>query len=537
MSELERLQDEFFAFWWAAHPITATSVGIHTHDTELDRYDAASLDERARRYREYAHAFERLTPRDAAEALDRRLILNQLHWQLVELEHIRGHRRNPVVYLEPVLTTLFLMAVREYAPAQERARAAAARLGALPALLDDSRENLTEAAPILVRTAAAVARSGLALLEGALPLQLGRALEDDPHEFARWENALRGAETALVEYADWLEHELAPRAAGDYAVGREAFQGRLRYLHGLTDSADELCAFGEALQRETEAALEQLARELGSRGDWRALVESAKAEHPPATRLIEAYAEEVVRARAFVEERELASLPAGEELEVTATPEYLRPLIPYAAYQSPAAHEVEQKGFFFVTPPSAQADPALRDHSVHGIPVTALHEAYPGHHLQLTRANRAATEAQRVFWTPVFAEGWALYCEEMMWEQGFYTDPRQRLLQLKDLLWRACRVVLDVGLHTRGWSPERAVEYLVRVAGLERANAEVEVRRYCSEPTQPLSYAVGKREILRLRERFRARAGSSFRLRDFHDRLLSWGTIPPGLVAHGLGLS
>jgi len=124
-----------------------------------------------------------------------------------------------------------------------------------------------------------------------------------------------------------------------------------------------------------------------------------------------------------------------------------------------------------------------------------------------------------------------------MWEQGFYADPRERLLQLQNLLWRACRVVVDVGLHARGWSTDRAVAYLVEEAGLERFHAEIEVRRYCAEPTQPLSYAVGKRELLRLRERFRARQGEAFELRDFHDRVLSWGTIPPSLIARALGLA
>ena len=121
-----------------------------------------------------------------------------------------------------------------------------------------------------------------------------------------------------------------------------------------------------------------------------------------------------------------------------------------------------------------------------------------------------------------------------MWEEGYYTDPRVRLLQLKDLLWRACRVIVDVGLHTEGWTPEQAVDYLVHEAGLERSNAEIEVRRYCAEPTQPLSYAVGKREVLSLRDRYRERAGTNFRLRDFHDELLSWGTVPPTLIARAM---
>ncbi|HEX7117604.1 MAG TPA: DUF885 domain-containing protein [Longimicrobiales bacterium] len=536
---LTDLLDEFFAFWWEANPTHATAVGIHTHDGELERTDAATLDERARHFRTYLQAFERSTPADAGEWIDRELVLDRIRWELYALDHVRPHRRDPLVYLEGAFGALYHMAVRDYAPAAERALRAAERLQALHGALDQARENLTprEAAPLLVRTAAAVARSGLVLLDSLLPVHLGKALEDDEQQFARWENARRGAGDALVAFARWLDEELGPQAAGSFAIGREAWETRVRYEHGLHYTAEEILTYGERLKRRTEQALDEVARELGGRS-WREIADALKGEHPAADELIDAYATEMARARAFVEERELVTIPGDESLRVTATPEFLRPLIPYAAYQPPAVHEVDQTGLFYVTPPEADdAEERLRDHSRHGIPVTALHEAYPGHHLQLLRSNDASSEPRRVFFTSVFAEGWALYCEELMWEQGFYTDPRQRLLQLKDLLWRACRVVVDVGLHVHGWTAEQAVDYMVAEAGLERSNAEIEVRRYCASPTQPMSYAVGKREILRLRDRYCARAGNGFRLRDFHDRLLAWGTIPPPMIARALGLA
>jgi uncharacterized protein (DUF885 family) len=537
MAELDRLLEEFFAFWWRTHPTYATAVGLHEYDGELERYDAASLAERARHLREYLERFRRYAPRTPAEALDVELVRSQLAWELYEHEEVRLLERNPLHYIEGPLNALYLCAVREYAPAEERARRAAERLRALPRVLEEARENLRAAAPELAETAAQVARSGLGLIEQLLPLHLGRALEDDVAQFTEWENARRGAEAALVAYARWLEEELAPRATGNFALGRVAFETRLRYAHGLSDTAESLAAYGEALKRETERELDAIAAGLdGRRRGWREVYERLREDHPPAGELLAAYRDAVTRAREFVLEHELATLPAGEALDVVATPEYLRPLIPYAAYQPPAAHEAEQRGLFFVTIPAPDAEPILREHSVYGIPITALHEAYPGHHLQLSRANRADTEPRRVFWTPVFAEGWALYCEELMWEQGFYADPRQRLFQLRDLLWRACRVVVDVGLHAGGWRPERAREYLVREAALEPQSAEAEVRRYCAEATQPMSYAVGKREILRLRELYRARAGTAFRLGDFHDRLLQWGTIPPSLIARVMGL-
>lgn len=534
MAELGPLLDEFMSYWWRTHPTLATGAGIHTHDGELERYDVASLADISRQSRAYLAEFERVAPASVGEELDRELVMDQLRWQIYELEEVGLHRRNPALYLEAPLSALYLMAIRDYAPAAERARRATERMIALTETLDEAKANLTQVSPVFASTAAAMARSGLALFQGVLSLNLGAALKDDLAEFARWDNALRGAEAALLSFAGWLEEEVAPRATHDFALGREAFQTQLRLLHGLTYTVDELLEYGEGLKRETEAALDDIASEMDNGRSWRELVEALKDDHPPADALIEAYSTEMQRARQFVEDHGLVSIPSGESLEVTATPEFLRPIIPYAAYIRPAPFEVDQRGLFFVTPPGEEDEGALRDHPRCGIPVTALHEAYPGHHLQLTRANRAQSAPRRVFWTPVFAEGWALYCEELMWESGFYSSPGERLLQLKDLLWRACRIVVDIGLHTGGWSTDQAITYLVREAGLEPVNAAAEVRRYCAEPTYPLSYAVGKREIMRLRDRWRARHGPDAPLRDFHDHLLAWGTIPPPLVARAM---
>jgi uncharacterized protein (DUF885 family) len=141
-----------------------------------------------------------------------------------------------------------------------------------------------------------------------------------------------------------------------------------------------------------------------------------------------------------------------------------------------------------------------------------------------------------LFTAPTMAEGWALYCEEMMHEQGFFADERVRLLQLRDQLWRACRVIVDVGLHTGKMSFNDAVSFLVRKAKLERGIAAAEVRRYCENPTQPMSYVVGKLLIHELREDYRADRGEAFSLRQFHDDLLSHGTIPIALVREEMGV-
>jgi uncharacterized protein (DUF885 family) len=409
----------------------------------------------------------------------------------------------------------------------------------VPRLLAEARANLSHgsverASPrILTESAVEVVKGGQAFFAEVVP-----RLAEETRSDALAADLLRANGAALAafgEYLDWLRTVHLPRSTGRFAIGRDLFDLKLRAEHGLPYDADQLAAIGREAMEQAERDLAALARTIDPDRTWVEQVTALKAEHPAEDGLLAAYSAEVARARAFVVAERLATLADGERLEVIETPVFERPLIPYAAMLPPAPFDEDQTSLFYVTPVDPSLPPAARaeqleGHATFSIPVTALHEAYPGHHLQLSRANRIASRVRRVYSTPVFVEGWALYCEEMMYEAGFYPDPRVRLFQLKDLLWRACRVVIDVGLHCAGMTPETAVDILVSRAHLERHNAEAEVRRYCASPTQPMSYLIGRREILGLRDTYRARAGKHFTLGDFHDALLGYGGIPIGLI-------
>jgi uncharacterized protein (DUF885 family) len=228
------------------------------------------------------------------------------------------------------------------------------------------------------------------------------------------------------------------------------------------------------------------------------------------------------------------TIPPDEKLTILDTPVFERSIIPYAAYLPPGPFEDLQEGMFYVTPVDENAsreqrEEQLQGHNLAALPVTALHEAYPGHHLQLVRANENPSVIRKLHESSLFAEGWALYCEEMMYRQGFYSNDETRLYQLKDSLWRAARVVIDVSLHTGAMSFDQAVDFLVEQAMLERTNAIAEVKRYTMTPTQPMSYSVGKKEIMDILRSAR-QVKADIELKEFHDLLLSSGTIPPAAV-------
>jgi uncharacterized protein (DUF885 family) len=370
--------------------------------------------------------------------------------------------------------------------------------------------------------------------------QVARSLlESFPAERERIEHAAGRARIGFAQYQDFLDRDLESKVGGSFAIGERWMNYKLEREHLLGMDCKALAALGEEQVARTREALVAEAKRIDPARTWQDLVGDAKARHPEALKVKDAYQAETDRARRFVIEKRVAPLPAGEKLEVIDTPVFERAVIPYAAYLPPGPFDEDQTGFFYVTPIDGtrrkeEQQQQLEGHNYAGLALTTAHEAYPGHHLQLCHANRAGSRLRRLADSPLLAEGWALYCEELMHTLGFYVDPLTRLYQLKDLLWRACRVVLDVGLHTGTFTYMQAVDYLREQAMVERVNALAEIKRYTLTPTQPMSYLVGKLEIQALRADAERRLGRRFDLHDFHAALLARGTMPPALVKQEL---
>ncbi|MFL5510973.1 MAG: DUF885 domain-containing protein, partial [Gemmatimonadales bacterium] len=345
---------------------------------------------------------------------------------------------------------------------------------------------------------------------------------------------------ALVEFGTALRDRIEPASDPQaFAVGEQQFSRRLQHEHALMPGPGELWRYGQRLQEETTQELATLARQLDGR-PWREVIEKLQAESPPPGELLSVYRSEVERACRFLTERGLLTVPKSG-VDVVPTPAYLAGLVPFAAYEPPPIYLDQHRGRFYVTEPNPELAPAalaqqLRGHCRHALPVMVAHEVYPGHHLHLVTQQGLASEVRRHVWSPIMVEGWALYCEQLMEEAGYYQTTETRLFRLVNLLWRAIRVVLDVGLHTRGMSPAQATDYMVEHLPIERANAEAEVRRYCAWPTYQLSYAVGRRELLSLRQSYQQQAERGGNLRHFHDDLMQYGGLPVSLARWGMEL-
>jgi uncharacterized protein (DUF885 family) len=251
-----------------------------------------------------------------------------------------------------------------------------------------------------------------------------------------------------------------------------------------------------------------------------------KNDHPPTfADALEAYRDAISRARRFVVEHDLASLPQQDTLRVAETPSFVRHLIPFAAYYRPARFDADPVGTYIVTPPES-AD-MFREHNYASISNTSVHEAYPGHHHQLAGALGNPSLVRSLDLSAAeFDEGWAFYCERMMKDAGFDDTPAHRYIQHTDAIWRAVRIILDVRLHRGDIGFADAVDYLVERTGFERPAALAEVKRYTSTPTYQLSYLYGRHMIEQLRDRVQRRMGPAFNLKFFHDTLIFGGSMP-----------
>jgi uncharacterized protein (DUF885 family) len=514
---------------WQLDPVAATQAGVGLHDARLGEFSRPRVRQALAALKAMAAAFEECEAATLAEEVEQTAVLNDLRTEISRFEREKPHQRNPEFHLSHLFDGLFALLLRRDGPLEARGRALAGRLNDTPRFLGDARVTLGRPARVFTETALAVAAGGRALFDEAIPAFAAGLPEADR---AATLEALDAARAAMDDFTAFVSGELLDRSDAGFAIGRKQFDFRLHYEHALRETAPELLRFGEVLVAELEAELAQRAEAMAPGVPWRALVRRLREEHPAREDLVGAYADAMERALQFVRERGLVTVPDGP-LEVIATPSFMQPLIPFAAYDPPGAFAAARTGWFYVSVPE---DARLREHSVHELAITALHEGYPGHHLHYLAAQAQASPVRRVVWTPLTVEGWALYCEDLMGAEGFYA-PEEAFFQRLHLLWRAVRVVLDVRLHTAGMTVAQAVRYMTDVLDLTKESAEAEVRRYCCYPGRALCYAVGRRELTRLRDDWCRRAGASFSLRRFHDEVLSYGGLPVSLMRWGMGLS
>lgn len=532
--------EEMVGWFLEQMPVMATYMGVHNYDHLLGDFNIKNFEAFLGKAKEYLEELERLDSRDwsVEGKVDHTLVIHFLKGMIMEQEDRALHRRNPGFYLENILEGIFSLVIKDFAPLEKRFQSLWQRVAETPRVLKEARRNIQpEDVPVVwAEVALEQARMVPHLFRELLPSMAG----EFPALKEKLEEAGEKAEEACRSFIAYLEEEVLPVAAGEFAAGEAHFNALLKERHMVSYDAEELLEAGWRLFNETRVQIESMGREIDPALTADEIIERDKEDHPAAHELLPAYRRAMEGAKSFTIEQGIASIPAGEILQIIETPEYLRLIIPYAAYVPPGIFEDKLEGYFMVTPPDKNASHQEQKEKLKGqpyskIPVTALHEAYPGHHLQLAWSAREGSVARKLGMTlsTMFIEGWAFYCEELMEELGFIDTKAQKLGRLTDQLWRAARIILDVSLHCRGMGIQDAVDFLVKRCGLQPVDALAEVRRYTSYPTQPQSYLMGKLEILKIIDEYRKHfTGRS--MREMHDDILACGSLPPKLLCQQL---
>ena len=529
MSKFAEFCAGYFKKYFDLHPTDAIYYGIEGYDHLLNDYSDKSYKAEKILVQESLRKLRQIVTTDLTpdEAIDYSLLEGRLIIQQYEQAKEDYRLKQPDTYSS--IDAIYILTVRA---TNDLAGNLISRLNRTPALIQQGITNLNrkEANPPKLWTENALegAKGGVAFLDSLPEHPKVQSEVKDP---AALQNAVEKAKSAINDFANFLEIHLLPRSNASYAVGEEHFNLLLKKKHFLDHDAQSLLALGENLFAKTKQELEALAEELAPGEGVEAVARGIQENHPSIEQILSVYDKAMTAARDFVREKRLVSFPAKEELHVVHTPVFRRHEIPFAAYLSPSPKDPDQVGYYYVTP--VTDDELLREHNWVGLENTSVHESYPGHHLQFSIANctpAASTLPRLMNESSVFYEGWALYCEQLMQEQGFLKSKEHRFVMLKDRLWRALRIIIDVKTQTGKMSYDEAADLMVRELHFPREQACGDLNWYSQSPSVPMGYALGWSIINRLRGQEQKRLGSKFSLCEFHDKLLSAGSISLPLV-------
>ncbi len=527
----DRAAKEVFDLFMERHPPFATYLGIHTYDHLLGHTSRAFVEEEIALTRKWRDRFAAFDPDELSggRPLDRDLALYVTDLELFQMEEVR-HWESIPHGAEGVGAALFALFTREFAPLEDRMRSITGRMEGVPRYLEEVRTRISRPVRLWTEMELEASQGTPAFLEVIQAAAEGKISGD---AFKALKTAKEEAQQALSAYQTWLKEEVLPGASEDHILGEERLAKWIA-LRKLGYDPDEIRALGVRYFEDSKAELAEVAKAIDPEASVEEVKERVKGAHPATfEEVLEAVRDAVREAREFVARNRLATLPPAEKLHVVETPTFIRPVIPFAALFGAAKFDDVQEGVYIVTPPS-NGDELLKEHSYPGIINTAVHEGYPGHHLQLAAANLHPSFLRTFGGAVETVEGWAHYCEDMMYEAGFHASPELRVIQLLDVIWRAARIIIDVDLHSGRMTFDEAVEMLVREAGMEKPSAVAEVKRYTQYPTYQLSYLLGKHLIRQLRREVEERMGERFNLGFFHDTILYAGSIPYFLLRQAM---
>jgi uncharacterized protein (DUF885 family) len=551
-ARFEALSARYVGEFGRYSPVSATALGDHRFDGDLDDLDAAG---RARALEWNKALLADLKGLERASLsrenqVDAAVLENQLRFSIWTEEKYRDWSWDPMLYTQLAGQALYGLLARDYAPLPERLHALTSRLERLPRLLEQERANLVPARVPAINAETAVKQNPgiLSLVDELVVPNIGQLPEA---EQARLKAAIEAARAAVKVHQKWLESDLVPNAKGDFRIGKELYDEKLAFALMSPLSRQDIRARAEAAVVQTRSQMYQVARKaLAGRTDAPAMPDNpgpakqqavivaalalANAQHPARDGVVDYARKTLVEATDFVRARNFVSMPA-EPLEIILMPEFQRG-VAVAYCDSPGPLDKGQRTFYAVSPiPSdwtqAQVDSFLREYNDRSIANLTIHEAMPGHYLQIAHSNRYPSVLRAMLGSGSFIEGWAVYAERVMRAQGFRGgDPLMQLVQLKWYLRAVTNSIMDSAIHVDGMTRDEAMKLMTETGFQEEREAAGKWVRAQLTSTQLSTYFVGYQEHADMRAEAERRLGARFDLKAYHDQALSYGSPPVRFV-------
>ena len=546
-AEYESVAEEYIKTYLAAHPLHGTALGLHEYDGKITDYSRLALDaelSRLRRFDDRLVKFDpsKLSPR---QSIDLRILQAAVKRDLFELQEMSSFERNPMVYARAADVNVYIK--RNFAPLEDRVRSLVAVESQIPNILIAARTNLNEKLPKpFVELAVQIARGSADFLKKDLVAAVS-GLKDEQVRSA-FQEANRKAASALNDYAAWLERERLPKASLDFALGEEKFRRFLAQTELVDFPPQKILEIGMAQLKAEQDAFAEAAKKIDPNKSPIEVFKQIQSDHPTPDKLIPDVAKDLDKIRKYVLSRHVVGIPSDVRAKVKETPQYLR-ATSFASMDTPGPFEKRAtEAYYYVTPtepnwPEKQKQEWLTAFNYYTSDVVSIHEAYPGHYVQFLHLNASpATKVEKIFGSYAFVEGWAHYCEKMMLDEGFGSPTSQtpsddevkraakyRMAQADEALLRLCRLCVSIKMHTRNMSIDEATKFFQDNCYYEEKPARHEAMRGTFDPGY-LNYTLGKLQILKLRDDYKAQQGDEFSLQKFHNELLNHGMPPIRLL-------
>jgi len=563
------LSDRFMKDSLALSPTSASQAGYHKHvdaktgktielDALLDDLSLESMAAQRTFYEQWRERFRNETPvssLDAQDAADWQLIDDQIGLNLLEFEKIQNYRHNPTVAVELIGNALFLPLTQDYASRDIRVGHVLSRVSAIPLLLTQVKQYLSDADPIFISTAVQENDGNIDLIENTIAAEIpaGSPLR------AQYDKVAPAAIAALKDFSLWLQNDLAKRPAHrTWRLGKELYDQKFKLVMETDVTPEQVLADAEAGLQSVRAEMLQLAlpmhkpmypdhgdhSELGVHERQNLIITEVlhkiSDEHPRPEDLQKAIEADLESIKQFIREKKIVSLGTRDNLKVIPTPMFERGIYSVAGFHSAPPLEPQAEAEYWVTPidpkmPPDKAESKLREYNNYTLEWLSIHEALPGHYVQFEHLNNIQPERRRLlrslFANGAYVEGWAEYIAQVMMDEGFLNnDPRFRMVMRKIRLRLLANTILDVKMQTMGMTDDQAMDLMTKDAFQTQAEAEGKLVRAKLSSTQLPTYYVGLREWLALRKKYQAAAGKNFDMLKFHDLVLDQGPLPVPVV-------